>query len=155
MDDAAWMQRAIDLATANVAQGGGPFGALVVKNGHIVATGTNRVTAGLDPTAHAEIQAIRQACQALESFALEGCTLYSSCEPCPMCLAAAHWARLERIVFAADRFDAAAANFDDALLYDELTRPLTARRTPIHHLPLPTARTPFEAWQALATKTPY
>ncbi len=155
MDDAAWMQRAIDLAVANVAAGGGPFGALVVKDGAVVGAGGNRVTADLDPTAHAEIQAIRRACQALGTFALPGCVLYSSCEPCPMCLAAAHWARLERVVFAADRHDAAAADFDDAELYDELSRPLTARRTPIRQLHLTTARDPFDAWRALADKTPY
>ncbi|MFW5832472.1 MAG: nucleoside deaminase [Pseudomonadota bacterium] len=155
MDDAALLQRAIDLAVANVTAGGGPFGAVVVKDGRIVAEGGNRVTADLDPTAHAEIQAIRAACRALGTFSLEGCVLYSSCEPCPMCLAAAHWARLDRVVFAADRHDAAAADFDDAVLYDEVARPLEARRLTIRQLRLPTADAPFAAWRAQANKTPY
>lgn len=155
MDDAALLQRAIDLAVANVTAGGGPFGAVVVKDGRVVAEGGNRVTADLDPTAHAEIQAIRRACQSLGTFSLAGCTLYSSCEPCPMCLAAGHWARLDRIVFAADRYDAAAADFDDAVLYDELSRPLDQRRTPIHQIHLRTAGAPFAVWRALASRTPY
>ncbi len=155
MDEATLLQRAIDLAVANVATSGGPFGALIAKDGRIVAEGGNRVTADLDPTAHAEIQAIRSACTALGTFQLEGCVLYSSCEPCPMCLAAAHWARLDRIVFAADRNDAAAVDFDDAVLYDELTRPLDARRTPIRQLRLPTAQAPFDAWRRQCDRTPY
>lgn len=155
MDDRALLQQAIDLAIANVAVGGGPFGAVVAKDGKIVADGGNRVTADLDPTAHAEIEAIRRACRSLGTFSLDGCVLYTSCEPCPMCLAAAHWARLDRIVFAADRHDAAAANFDDAVLYDELTRPLERRRTPILQVHLTTARAPFEAWQARMDRTPY
>ena len=155
MDDHLLLQRAIDLAVANVATGGGPFGALVAKDGAVVAEGGNRVTADLDPTAHAEIQAIRRACTALVTFSLEGCVLYTSCEPCPMCLAAAHWARLERIVFAADRNDAAAVDFDDAVLYDELSRPLDARRTPIRQLHLATAQAPFDAWRQRCDRTPY
>jgi guanine deaminase len=155
MDDAGFLQQAIDLAVANVGNGGGPFGALVVREDRVVAEGGNRVTADLDPTAHAEIEAIRRACRMLGTFSLERCILYTSCEPCPMCLAAAHWARLERIVFAADRHDAAAADFDDAVLYDELSLPLDRRRTPIRRLHLATATAPFEAWRAMAARTPY
>ena len=155
MDDETLLQRAIDLAVDNVAQGGGPFGAVVTRDGRIVGEGGNRVTADLDPTAHAEVEAIRRACRTLGTFSLEGCVLYASCEPCPMCLAAAHWARVDRIVFAADRHDAAAADFDDAVLYDELSLPPERRRTPIRQLHLATAGDPFAAWRALADRTPY
>lgn len=154
-DDAAFLARAVALATANVAQGGGPFGALVVKEGRIVAEGVNRVTAALDPTAHAEVQAIRAACLALGDFRLDGAVLYASCEPCPMCLAAAHWARLDRIVFAADRDDAAAAGFDDALLHAETGKPLAERSLEARRLAYAGHRAPFEAWQRLAGKTRY
>lgn len=155
MADAALLQRAIDLAVANVAAGGGPFGAVVVMGGRVVGEGTNRVTATCDPTAHAEIQAIRAACAELGRFALDGATLYASCEPCPMCLAASHWARLDRVVYAADRHDAAAAEFDDALLYAEIAKPNAARQRPLVHLRLPTARAPFDAWRAAADRVPY
>ncbi|MEO1090619.1 MAG: nucleoside deaminase [Pseudomonadota bacterium] len=155
MDDTSFLELAVALAVDNVATGGGPFGALVTKDGRVVGKGANRVTADLDPTAHAEVNAIRAACRALGSFGLQGAVLYTSCEPCPMCLAAAHWARVERIVFAADRFDAAAADFDDAVLYDELTLPLDQRRTPIHHLALATRLRPFDTWRAQAARTHY
>ncbi len=155
MPDATLLERAVALAVANVAAGGGPFGAVVAQGDRIVGEGANRVTAELDPTAHAEILAIRAACRALGRFSLEGRTLYASCEPCPMCLAAAHWARLDRIVHAADRFDAAAAGFDDAALYDEIARPRDARRLPIVCLNLADARAPFDAWRSKADRTPY
>ena len=107
VEDAAWLQQVIDLAVANVAAGGGPFGALIVRDGELLAPGVNRVTRDLDPTSHAEVCAIRAACQKIEDFSLAGCVLYTSCEPCPMCLAASLWAHLDRVVYAADRHDAA------------------------------------------------
>jgi guanine deaminase len=112
--------RAVDLAVANVAAGGGPFGAVIVQNGAEVAVGINRVTLDRDPTAHAEVVAIRSTCGALRDFSLVGCTLYSSCEPCPLCVSAALWARLDRVVYAADRNDAARGGFDDRAFYDPL-----------------------------------
>ena len=122
MTDEHWLQSAVDLATANVAVGGGPFGALVVRDGVVVATGVNRVTLDLDPTAHAEVTAIREACRALGVFALTGCTLFTSCEPCPMCAASSLWARLDRVVFCANRDDAADGGFDDRAFYELLAR---------------------------------
>lgn len=115
-----FMRQAIALAVGNVAQGGGPFGALVVKAGQVIATGVNQVTTCNDPTAHAEVMAIRNACRALNTFQLDGCELYCSCEPCPMCLGAIYWARPERFYFAATRQTAAGAGFDDAFIYDEM-----------------------------------
>jgi tRNA(Arg) A34 adenosine deaminase TadA len=116
-----FMRRAIELAQAGIdANAGGPFGCVVVKNGEIVGEGVNRVTTTNDPTAHAEVVAIRDACTKLDSFQLEGCVIYTSCEPCPMCLGAIYWARPARIVIACDRNDAAKAGFDDAFIYDEL-----------------------------------
>lgn len=118
-----FLRRAIDLSLDQTAANeGGPFGAVIVKDGRIVAEGWNRVTSACDPTAHAEIVAIRNACQALGRFDLQGCEVYASCEPCPMCLAAIYWARLERLTYAADRQDAAAAGFDDEWLYQELPK---------------------------------
>lgn len=153
--DAAWLQQAVDLAVANVANGGGPFGALIVKGGGLVAVGQNRVTADLDPTAHAEVQAIRAAARALGSFSLAGCTLYTSCEPCPMCLASSLWARLDRIVFAADRHDAAAGGFDDREFYELFARDRATWATAVQGLELPTATAPFEAWLAKPDRTDY
>src|SRR5438309_1110140 len=123
------MREAIALALESVRSGvGGPFGAIVVHAGRIVGQGTNLVTATNDPTAHAEIIALRQAGQALATFRLQGCELYASCEPCPMCLAAIYWARIDRVYYAATRADAAAAGFDDALLYQEIPRAIAERR---------------------------
>ena len=146
--DETWLQQCIDLATANVAAGGGPFGALVVRGDVLVAIGVNRVTPDLDPTAHAEVVAIRSACRALGTFALGGCTLYTSCEPCPMCAASALWGRLDRVVFAANRHDAADGGFDDRAFHDLLTSvPLTSWPTAVHELRLDTAVAPFHAWR--------
>ena len=122
------MQRAIDLATENVRNGGGPFGAVIVRDGKIVAEGVNRVTSQHDPTAHAEVQAIRQACQALNTFDLTGCDIYSSCEPCPMCLGAIYWAHLDHLFFAGTKNDAARVGFDDAFIYKELPLPIHERQ---------------------------
>ncbi len=134
---------------------GGPFGCVIVKDGRIVARGNNRVTGTNDPTAHAEVVAIRAACAALGDFQLTGCTLYTSCEPCPMCLGAIYWARPDRVVFAATRQDAAAAGFDDSLIYDELPLPMEQRRIPTVQLLRDTARTVFAEWTAKTDRTPY
>lgn len=142
---AEFMRQAIGLAVENVTSGrGGPFGAVIVKEGKVIATGANQVTATNDPTAHAEVTAIRNACKELQSFALEGCELYSSCEPCPMCLAAIYWARCRAIYYGCKAEDAAKAGFDDAFLYGEMKKPLGARTVPEVNL------LPDEAWQAFA-----
>jgi guanine deaminase len=154
-DPAGLMRRALTLACESVSAGGGPFGAVIVRDGEIVAEGVNRVTPWNDPTAHAEIVAIRAACAALGRFDLRGCEIYSSCEPCPMCLGAIHWARLDRIHYSATRQDAAQAGFDDELLYEEIGRPVHARRTPIRRVLAEEAARPFEAWARHERKLPY
>jgi guanine deaminase len=154
--DRLFLARAIELSTAQVRLGrGGPFGAVVVRDGAVIAEGCNEVTSGNDPTAHAEIVAIRRACHSLGSFSLAGATLYASCEPCPMCLAAIYWARLDRLVFANTREQAAAIGFDDALIYDEIPKPLEARRLPTRHLPLAEGALAFEAWTRSTSKVEY
>jgi guanine deaminase len=155
MPEAALLARAIALGVANVAAGGGPFGAVIAQDGRIVAEGANRVTASCDPTAHAEIVAIREAGRALGRFSLEGLTLYASCEPCPMCLAACYWARLDRVVFAADRFDAQEAGFDDAHIYAELAKPAEARALPLVRRAVADRLAPFTAWREAAARTAY
>ncbi|MBS44015.1 MAG: tRNA-specific adenosine deaminase [Nocardioides sp.] len=161
MTDDRWLARAVDLATANVAAGGGPFGALVVRDGEEVSTGVNRVTRDLDPTAHAEVVAVREACRVLGDFSLAGCTLYTSCEPCPLCVSASLWARLDRVVYAADRDDAARGGFDDRAFYELFETPRTEWSMPVESLPAGTAPTPlvpfapFEAWLAKADRTHY
>lgn len=150
-----FLREAIKLAEENVANGGGPFGALIVKDGVIVATGVNRVTASNDPTAHAEICAIREACETLKTFSLQGCTLYSSCEPCPMCLSAIYWARVDKLYFAASRLDAHNAGFDDDFLYREITVPISQRAIATFNPNLSDALLPFVAWQQHESKTPY
>ena len=151
-----WMRRAIALATENVVTGrGGPFGALVVRNGEIVGQGANTVTVTNDPTAHAEVNAIRAAAKALNTFMLAGCELYTRCEPCPMCLAAAHWARIDAIYFAASAADAARAGFDDAFLYGEFRKDTEARKLPEKQLLRDEAWASFAAWLASPAKIPY
>jgi guanine deaminase len=151
-----FLQRAIVLAIENASSGqGGPFAALIVKDGKIIAEAVNRVTSANDPTAHAEIEAIRQACRAIGNFQLSGCDLYASCEPCPMCLGAIYWARLDRVFYAATAADAAAAGFDDAFIYDELRRAPNARRLSITQLPHPDALRPFQAWLSSPSKKAY
>ena len=155
-DDAFFLKRAIELATESVTDGkGGPFGAVIVRAGAIVGEGCNRVVPTCDPTAHAELMAIRAACSALGSFHLSDCTLYASSEPCPMCLSAAYWARISRIVFANPRAEAAAAGFCDDELYDELRRPHAERRLVTIHLPVPGAAEPFRRWQNSPSRQPY
>jgi guanine deaminase len=152
----ALMQAAIDLALENVRSGrGGPFGAVVVKDGKIVASGVNQVTASNDPTAHAEIVAIRAACAALGSFQLDGCDLYTSCEPCPMCLGAIYWARPARVFFGARASDAAAAGFDDQFIYEQIAKPQVGRRIPFLPLMRDEALEIFRAWQASPNRVDY
>lgn len=150
-----FLQQAVDLACDNVADGGGPFGALIVKDNRIIASSGNRVTSNLDPTAHAEVMAIRQACQHLGDFQLTDCTLYTSCEPCPMCLGAIYWARLKQVYFACNRFDAAAAGFDDSFIYDEIPKPPVERNIAMHYISMAAAGSPFAAWDRLEGKIRY
>lgn len=150
------MSRAIELAVANVRAGrGGPFAALVVKDGAIIAEGANLVTSVNDPTAHAEIVAIRAACRALGVFQLPGCDIYTTCEPCPMCLGAIYWARPARVFCAASSRDAAAAGFDDSFIYEQIRLPWEARRIPMYPLMREEALRPFQEWAAKPDKTPY
>ena len=143
----AFMRLAIEAAVAGVnADQGGPFGAIVVKDGVVIGRGCNQVTSSCDPTAHAEIQAIREACASLREFQLEDCDLYASCEPCPMCLGAIYWARPRAVYFAATRQDAAKAGFDDALIYDEIPKPPAARRLPMQSIRIAESDAPFRAW---------
>lgn len=151
-----FMEQAIELATANVADNcGGPFGALIVRDGKTVATGVNRVTSTNDPTAHAEINAIRNACAALNTFQLTGCVIYTSCEPCPMCLAAIYWSRLSAIYYGNTASDAARAGFDDSFLYQEVGRPHQERSIPIQPLLSEQAWSSFAAWQQSSCKIDY
>ena len=151
-----FMERAIELATENVTSGrGGPFGAVIVRDGKIVGSGANLVTATNDPTAHGEIVAIRDACAALETFRLTGCHIYTSCEPCPMCLAAIYWARCDAIFYGSCAADAAAAGFDDAFLYAELKRPIDQRKIPTVNLLRQQAISSFDAWRAQAGRIDY
>jgi tRNA(Arg) A34 adenosine deaminase TadA len=150
------MRKAIALATENVASGaGGPFGAVVVRDGEIVATGVNMVTSTNDPTAHAEVVAIREACKVLGDFQLTGCVVYTSCEPCPMCLAALYWSRCDAIFFGNAAADAAAVGFDDSFLYDEVARPLDQRKIPTRQLLGGEAIESFNAWRAQTDKIEY
>ncbi|MFF2654569.1 nucleoside deaminase [Streptomyces sp. NPDC058045] len=150
------MEEAIRLATESVKNGGGPFGALIAKDGEIVALGNNQVTANLDPTAHAEVTAIRAACVKLDTFSLDGCTLITSCEPCPMCLASALWSRVDRLVFSADRDDAAVAGFDDRKFYDLFEkRPQELWPMEVAHLDLPHRTQPFDTWVTKADRIAY
>lgn len=154
--DDFFLQRAVELARLGSESGqGGPFGAVIVRDGQILAEGWNRVVASQDPTAHAEISAIRTACVALGQFHLEGCTLYASSEPCPMCLSAAYWARISRIVFANSRSEAAAIGFCDDELYDELNRHFSNRSIIMEHRPLPDALTPMRNWAENPARIPY
>lgn len=151
-----FLQEAIRLSIEKMrADGGGPFGAVIVREGEIVGRGWNQVTLAQDPTAHAEVVAIREACRRLGTFRLDDCEIYSSCEPCPMCLSAIYWARLRCLTFAASREDAAAAGFDDELLYRELALPPTARRLPSRQALRDEALRAFAEWRAKADKVPY
>ncbi|MDD5275898.1 MAG: nucleoside deaminase [Methylovulum sp.] len=151
-----FLQQAIDLAVNNAKTGaGGPYGAVITKDNCILAASSNQVTRANDPTAHAEIMAIRLACQKLSNFQLRRCILYSSCEPCPMCLGAIYWARLEKVYFACDRHDAAAANFDDSFIYNEIALPPSERHITMLQISLPDAMRPFTDWTKNSNKEPY
>lgn len=152
---AAFLAEAVRLAIESVRSGGGPYGALVVRDGKIIARGMNRVTIESDPTAHAEIVAIRRACEALGSFQLEGCDVYSSTEPCPMCMGALYWARPRRVFFASSRDEAAGAGFDDRFIYDELARPVDARDLEIRPISIDEAGAEFDAWAAATDRIEY
>ncbi len=154
--EAHFMQMAIDLATNNVLGGvGGPFGAVIVKDGEVVARGVNLVTGTNDPTAHAEITAIRRACTELETFELEGCSIYSSCEPCPMCLAAILWARCDALYFACTARDAAEAGFDDSHFYEQVAKPFGERELPTANLMRGEGAAAFDAWRTYAGRVEY
>ena len=155
-DDEQFLARAVELAGIGSERGdGGPFGAVIVGDGKIIGEGWNRVVVSRDPTAHAEIMAIRAACAAVDGFHLPDSTLYASSEPCPMCLAAAYWARIGRIVFANSRAEAAAIGFCDDDLYNELNRHYAARRIVMEHHPLPDALLPLKRWAGNPERTPY
>jgi guanine deaminase len=156
VDDDFFLREAIQLAQHGLAQhAGGPFGAIVVKNGQIIGRGFNRVTSTNDPTAHAEVVAIRDACNNLGSFQLHGCTVYASCEPCPMCLGAIYWARPDRVVFAAGKADAARIGFDDQFIYRQIDLEPEARAIPMLQMLREEALSVFEAWEKLEDKMEY
>ena len=151
-----FMIEAIALSEKSVRSGkGGPFGAVIVKEGKIIAQGHNQVTSNNDPTAHAEIVAIREACQVLQTFNLKGCELYTSCEPCPMCLGAIYWARLDKVYYANTKADAAQIEFDDQFIYDELKLPLAQRRLPMIQLMEKEASIAFQEWAEKIDKVEY
>lgn len=154
-EDAKFMQQAIDLSIENVANGGGPFGAVIVRDGEVIATGTNRVTANCDPTAHAEVSAIRAACAKLGDFKLTGCTIYSSCEPCPMCLSALYWAGVERIFYGNTKQDAKEIDFDDSFIYDQIALDYSERSIPCINIMRDNALEGFKAWREKADKILY
>jgi guanine deaminase len=153
--DNSFMARAIELSVENVSAGGGPFGAVVVKDGAIVAEGVNRVTATHDPTAHAEVSVIRAACAKLGAFELRDCDLYTSCEPCPMCLGAIYWARLAHVYFANLATDAARVGFDDAFIYREMAQPHARREIPMTQMVREEALAAFRAWEKKPNKIEY
>ncbi len=155
MNDRGLMLKAIELSIENIKNGGGPFGAVIAKDGEIIATGTNRVTADNDPTAHAEVNAIRKACQTLKTFDLSGCTIYTSCEPCPMCLAAIYWAHIDKIYYGNNKKDAADIGFDDSYIYDELNLPVEKRTKLMNELLPEEAIKAFQLWDNTEDKTEY
>ena len=151
-----FMQRAIHLSLENVRSGlGGPFAAVVVKDGQIIGEGANQVTSSNDPSAHAEVLAIRQACRRLQDFKLAGCSIYSSCEPCPMCLGLIYWAGLEKVYYGNTKQDAAAIGFDDSRIYRELQLPQDQRALPMQQIEREQALEAFREWQAKPDKIPY
>ena len=154
-DDERFMQMAIDLSVENVANGGGPFGAVIVRDGQVLATGVNRVTANNDPTAHAEVSAIREACAAAGDFKLEGATIYTSCEPCPMCLSAIYWAGIKKIFFGNTRKEAEAIDFSDNLIYEEIGLNPIMRKIPGVHVGNNLTINAFIKWKNKTDKTHY
>lgn len=155
-DAAKFMKKAIRLSIANVEKGnGGPFGAIVVKDGKVIARGVNNVTSTNDPTAHAEVVAIRKACKVLKTYQLTGCEIYTSCEPCPMCLAAIYWARPDKIFFGGSKEDAAAIDFDDKLIYEEIAKPIAQRKIFTQQLLRDEALKAFRKWSESPNKIEY
>ena len=153
--DLAFLKMAADASLKSVENGGGPFGAVIVKDGEIVAVTSNSVTMDNDPTAHAEVNAIRTACKKLGTFKLDGCYIYSSCEPCPMCLSAIYWAGISRIYYGNTKEDADAIDFSDKFIYEELDKPQALRTIPCVHVPNTGAIEAFHAWANKADKTEY
>ncbi|MBR0037469.1 MAG: nucleoside deaminase [Bacteroidales bacterium] len=154
-EDRKFMREAIRLANESVKNGGGPFGAVIVKDGSIVAGSSNRVTLDNDPTAHAEVNTIREACRKLGTFDLSGCIIYTSCKPCPMCLSAIYWAHIDRIYYGNTRKDANDINFADDFIYEELNKPLSERTIPILPLLRDEALQTFRLWTEKTDKTEY
>jgi len=152
----SFMHQAIDLGLRAMRDGtGGPFGAVIVKDNKVIGQGQNRVLGSCDPTAHAEVEAIRDSCKQLARFDLQGCEIYTSCEPCPMCLGAIYWARLDKIYYASNRADAAAINFDDQYIYQELGKPLNNRAVPMIETERQDGLAIFAEWQAKEDKSMY
>ena len=154
-EDHLFMEMACNLAAENVEHGGGPFGAVIVKDGEVISTGCNSVTIDNDPTSHAEINAIRHACGMMRSFKLDGCVIYSSCEPCPMCLSALYWAGVSRIYYANTAADADRIGFSDDFIYKEIDKPHLERATPCIHIEEPTALNAFNCWYSKEDKIQY
>ena len=150
-----FMKRAIELSIKSVNNGGGPFGSVIVKGDKIIAEGSNKVTSNNDPTAHGEIVAIREACKKLNNFSLNGCELYSTCEPCPMCLSAIYWARIDKIYYANTREDARKIDFDDSLIYTELQKNIDKRKIPMIQILRNEALKAFELWSKKTDKVKY
>jgi guanine deaminase len=150
-----YLQQVIEMAVDNVRRGGGPFAALIVKDGIVIATGANQVTRANDPTAHAEVVALREACRVLADYQLTGCEIYTSCEPCPMCLGAIYWARPARVFFAASHEDAAEAGFDDSFIYRQIQIPPAERIIPMIHVEREDAVRPFQEWVGKGDRTEY
>lgn len=150
-----FMQKAIELSIKNIDKGGGPFGAVIVKDNKIISTGANRVTANNDPTAHAEVNAIRKAARKLGSFDLSGCVIYTSCEPCPMCLGAIYWARIDRIFYGNSKKDAADIGFDDSFIYEELKLDYSNRKVKITQFLPEMSIMAFKKWDAKTDKIKY
>ena len=149
------MKRAIELSIKSVGLGGGPFGSVIVKNDKVIAEGSNKVTLNNDPTAHGEIVAIRKACKNLNNFNLSGCELYSTCEPCPMCLSAIYWAHIEKVYYANTREDAQKIDFNDSLIYSELLKNVKKRKIPMIQMMRDKALKAFELWDKKADKVKY
>ncbi|HET6995498.1 MAG TPA: nucleoside deaminase [Chitinophagaceae bacterium] len=155
-DEKKFLERAIFLSRQGMESGqGGPFGCVIVKDNEIVGEGTNRVTSSNDPTAHAEVVAIREACRKLNTYQLDGCDVYTSCEPCPMCLGAIYWARPRKVIYANTREEAAEIEFDDNFIYSEINAPISGRKIPFIHCPHPGAKEIFVAWKNWEGKTKY
>ena len=154
-EERKWMRQAIRLSVENVDNGGGPFGAVIVKEHSLIAEGVNRVTANNDPTAHAEVSAIRAACLRLKSHSLEGCTIYTSCEPCPMCLSAIYWAGIRRICYGNTKADAEHIHFGDKFIYDEIAKPCAERSIPMESIMRDEALEAFRKWEEKEDKIPY